>query len=50
VLDDRITTYLKSIESWDSPDGVPAHERHFLCKKKRAALFEARGPAETRDR
>ncbi len=59
VLDDRIATYLKSIESWDSPDGVPAHERHFLRKKKRAALFEgrsstgaaqeARRPAEPRD-
>jgi hypothetical protein len=42
TLDDQIMAYLKSTESWESPDGVPAHQRHFLHKKKRAALFEAR--------
>jgi hypothetical protein len=38
----RIASYLKSTEEWDAPDGVPAAERHFLRKKRRAALFESR--------
>jgi hypothetical protein len=38
----RITSYLKSTEEWDAPDGVPAAERHFLRKKRRAALFESK--------
>jgi hypothetical protein len=39
-LDERIASYLKSTHEWDAPDGVPAAERHFLQKKRRAALFE----------
>lgn len=36
-LDEQIASYLKSTEeNWESSD-VPAHERHFLKKKKRAA-------------
>jgi hypothetical protein len=38
----QITSYLKSTEEWESPDGVPAAQRHFLRKKRRAALFESK--------
>ena len=38
----QIASYLKSTEEWESPDGVPAAERHFLRKKRRAALFESK--------
>jgi hypothetical protein len=41
-LEDQITGYLKATEEWDVRDGVPAHERHFLKKRRRAALFESR--------
>ena len=41
-LDAQIASYLKSTEEWESPDGVPAAERHFLQKKRRAALFESK--------
>ncbi len=44
-LDEQITSYLKSTEEWDSADGVPAAERHFLRKKRRAAYFEAKQQA-----
>ena len=43
-LDDRIAEYLKSTEEWEQPDALPASERHFLRKKRRAALFETRQP------
>jgi hypothetical protein len=38
-LDEQIASYLKSTQEWDAPDGVPQAERHFLQKKRRAALF-----------
>jgi hypothetical protein len=39
-LDEQITRYFESTQEWEpDPDGMPAHERHFLRKKKRAALF-----------
>ena len=41
-LDEKITDYLKSTGEWESPDGPPAHERRFLQKKRRAALFDER--------
>lgn len=41
-LDARIASYLRSTQEWDDPDGVPAADRHFLQKKRRAALFESR--------
>jgi len=41
-LEEQIASYLKSTEEWEQPDGVPAAERHFLRKKRRAALFEKR--------
>jgi hypothetical protein len=40
-LDAQIARYLESTADWENDaDGVPAHERHFLRKKKRAAHFE----------
>jgi hypothetical protein len=40
-LDAQIARYLESTAEWENDvDGVPAHERHFLQKKKRAAHFE----------
>lgn len=44
-LEEQITSYLKSTEEWESPDAVPAAERHFLQKKRRAALFESKHQA-----
>ncbi len=38
-LEQQIVAYLKSTEEWEPVDGVPAAERHFLRKKRRAALF-----------
>jgi hypothetical protein len=47
TLDEQIAEFWKSTESWDSDDeGVPQHERHFLQKKKRAALFESKHRVE----
>jgi len=40
-LDAQIAQYLESTSEWENDEnGVPAHERHFLQKKKRAKLFE----------
>lgn len=41
-LEDQIAAYLRSTEEWEPADGLPAAERHFLRKKRRAALFEAK--------
>lgn len=41
-LDEQIAAYLRSTQEWEPADGVPAAERHFLHKKRRAALFESR--------
>jgi hypothetical protein len=38
-LEQQIVAYLKSTEEWEPVDGVPAAERHFLRKKRQAALF-----------
>ncbi len=38
-LEEHITSYLKSTE--ESEGELPAHERHFLRKKRRAAQWEA---------
>ncbi len=41
-LDEQIASYLKSTEeAWESSE-LPAHERHFLKKKKRAAHWEVK--------
>ena len=41
-LEEQISAYLKSTEEWEPEDGLPAAERHFLRKKRRAALFESK--------
>lgn len=46
ALDEQINEYLKSTQEWDAPDGVPAADRHFLRKKRRAALFESKHATE----
>jgi hypothetical protein len=38
----QIASYLKATQEWEDPELPPAHERHFLRKKRRAALFESR--------
>jgi hypothetical protein len=38
-LEERIASYLKSTQGWEPADATPAAERHFLRKKRRAALF-----------
>jgi hypothetical protein len=45
-FEEQIANYLKMTEEWEKPDAPPAHERHFLRKKKRAALFESRHSEE----
>ena len=40
-FEEQIASYLKMTEEWEKPDAPPAHERHFLQKKKRAALFQS---------
>jgi hypothetical protein len=42
TLEEQIASYLKSTEEWEPSDGLPSAERHFLKKKRRAALFESR--------
>jgi hypothetical protein len=42
AFEEQIASYLKSTEEWEPADGVPAAERHFLRKKRRAALFESK--------
>jgi hypothetical protein len=41
-LEEQIASYLKSTEEWEPADGLPAAERHFLRKIRRAALFESK--------
>ncbi len=41
-LEEQIASYLKSTEEWESAGGIPAHERHFLRKKRRAAHWESK--------
>lgn len=38
----QIANYLKSTQEWEDPEKPPAHERHFLRKKRRAAFFESK--------
>lgn len=39
-LEEQIASYLKSTEEWEGE--FPAHERHFLRKKRRAAHWEVK--------
>jgi hypothetical protein len=41
-LEEQIASYLKSTEEWEPSEGLHAAERHFLRKKRRAALFESK--------
>lgn len=41
-LEEQIASYLKSTEEWEPSDAMPAAERHFLQKKRRAAYFAAK--------
>lgn len=41
----RIGAYLKATEEWAPPDRPAPAERHFIRKKRRAAVFEARTKA-----
>ena len=45
-LDEQIASYLKSTQEWDAPGGVAQAERHFLRKKRRAALFVSKHQPE----
>ncbi len=44
-FEQQIALFLKSTEEWELADGLPAAERHFLRKKRRAAFFEAKRPS-----
>ena len=41
-FEEQVAEYLKATQEWELADAPPAHERHFLRKKRRAAAFEAR--------
>jgi len=45
-LEEQIADFYKMTQEWEEPDAPPAHERHFLQKKKRAAVFESRHSTE----
>lgn len=40
-FEEQIAGYLKDTQEWERADAPPAHERHFLRKKRRAATFES---------
>jgi len=42
AFEQRMGAYLKATEEWAPADRPPPAERHFIRKKRRAALFEAR--------
>lgn len=45
-LEEQIASYLKDTQEWERDDAPPMHERHFLRKKRRAALFESQHSTE----
>jgi hypothetical protein len=45
AFETQINAYLKSTEAWAPPDRPPPAERHFIRKKRREAIFEARKQA-----
>ncbi|MDQ2680176.1 MAG: hypothetical protein M3Y21_04015 [Candidatus Eremiobacteraeota bacterium] len=47
LLEEQIANYLKETAQWEQADAPPAHQRHFLRKKRRADAFEARPRQET---
>lgn len=42
TFEERMNAYLKSTEEWAPPDRPAPADRHFIRKKRRAAVFEAR--------
>jgi hypothetical protein len=42
AFEEQMRRYLKETEEWAPPDRPPPAERHFIRKKRRAALFEGR--------
>lgn len=42
ALELQIAQYLKMTQEWEIADAPPAHERHFLRKKRRAEVFRSR--------
>ncbi len=42
VFEARMDEYLKSTQEWAPPDRPAPAERHFIRKKRRARIFEAR--------
>ena len=42
VFEAKIGAYLKATQEWAPADQSPPAERHFIRKKRRARLFEAR--------
>jgi hypothetical protein len=42
TFEQRMNAYLKSTEEWAPPDRPAPADRHFIRKKRRAAVFEAR--------
>lgn len=42
VFEAKIGAYLKATQEWAPADQAPPAERHFIRKKRRARLFEAR--------
>jgi hypothetical protein len=42
AFEQRIGAYLKETEAWAPPDRPQPAERHFIRKKRRTAIFEAR--------
>jgi hypothetical protein len=42
AFEEQMRRYLKETEEWAPPDRPAPAERHFIRKKRRAALFEGR--------
>ncbi len=42
AFEEQISNYLRETQEWERADAPPAHERHFLRKKRRAAYFESK--------
>ncbi len=42
AFEEQLNVYLKSTEAWAPPDRPAPAERHFIRKKRREAIFEAR--------
>ncbi len=45
AFETQLNAYLKSTEEWAPPDRPAPAERHFIRKKRREAIFEARKQA-----